>query len=301
MGVMSLERPRRAACVGLLALVACGAAARAGRAEMPRYLAPAARGGTVRACATFEWTGGGVDAGSRASVDVSRAYASRSMGTLGPGERAEGGEPSSIDAERRKENLRVIGLSLLLPGLAQLRQGQRAKGTAFLAAEAVFWGGALAGRLQGNERRDSSYEMLEIYAGVSDPRGRTSDYYRLVGILPSSDIWDDEIVRRDARRLYPDDLEARERYYEANRTPRDRAWTWESDAARDRYREKRSESQRAYRRSRNFVGLLLGNRMLAMVDAVLHRDMGEHTELKLEPNWGKDKLSARIVLAHRLP
>ena len=207
-----------------------------------------------------------------------------------------GGTDAAAPASNR--HLKAIGLSLLLPGSAQLRAGNTSRGLAFLGAEGAIWAAFATFRIQGGLRRDSYLEMARLFAGVEHPDGRDDDYYRLLGLINSSDVYD-IVVRSDARRLYEDDLEAREAYLAEHRIPADRAWEWESDAARVRYREKRNDSLSAYRVSRNMVGLAVVNRLASMFDAVLsqHGGAGE-TRLSLRP--GPELGAARLTLTRKL-
>lgn len=208
-----------------------------------------------------------------------------------------GGE--ALSTGTRNRHLSSIGLSLLLPGSAQLKSGRTGRGLLFLGAEGAIWTAFAAFRVQGGLRRDSYLEMAQLFAGVEHPEGRDDDYYRLLGLISSSDVYD-IVVRSDARRFYPDDLEAREAYVAEHRIQGDRAWQWESDAARERYRAKRNDSQSAFRASRNMIGLAVVNRLAAMFDAVLsEREGGSATHLRLVP--GGERGVACLALSRELP
>lgn len=201
------------------------------------------------------------------------------------------------------KNLRAIGLSLLLPGLAQLEAGETTRGVAMIAAEAGIWTAFTVFRVQGARREDSYIEMASLFAGVENAKGRSDDYYKRIGTSLSSDAYD-ELTRRDARTLYGDDLEAREVYFEQNRVPPDQAWQWESYAALQRYQEKRSDAQLSFKRSRNMIGLAAVNRVVAMIDAVLlgdREDGGSTTRVEFRPGWDGGADLGRLCLTRTLP
>ncbi len=209
-----------------------------------------------------------------------------------------GAERSDRD---RRENAKRIGLSLLLPGAAQLRMGEGRRAAAFLVTEAATWTAWAVFRTQGSQRRHSYIEMAKLQAGVSHAGGRDDAYYRLLGNWSSSNAYD-QVVRREARDRYPDDLAGRAAYFEANRTPADRAWRWESQTEWDQYRAKRNDSRQAYRSARMMLGLAAANRVVAMVDASLlagrpQRDTG----LRLQAAPGAEPGSASLSLSLRLP
>lgn len=209
-----------------------------------------------------------------------------------------GAAAESAGSTGRNRHLPSIGLSLLLPGSAQLRRGETGRGLLFLGAEAAIWSAFATYRLQGNARRDSYLEMARLFAHVPNPEGQDDDYYKLLGQISSSEIWD-LVVRIDARRLYGDDLAAREAYLAANHIPAEQSWEWDSDAARTRYREKRNDSQQAYRSSRNMIGLAVVNRLAAMFDAVLRDRVTDGTlraHMTTDPDLGTPRLAVSLAL-----
>ncbi len=209
--------------------------------------------------------------------------------------------PRSDAGEVERERMKRIGLSLLLPGSAQLRAGDTTRGIAFLAADLACWTGFAAYRLQGAERRESSIEMAHVYAGVQAAEGRTEDYYRLLGVWASSETYD-ALVRDDARFVHEDDLVGREEYFQANRIPADKAWQWESFAAQQRYSEKRNESKRSNRLARNLAGLAVVNRLVAMFDATVlsGRDSDGATHLQFRPSVKSGRVGARLAISRSL-
>lgn len=189
----------------------------------------------------------------------------------GPAERVTPEQDSVFPAEGHSDappaKLKLLALSLLLPGLGHRSLGESDRFYGFVTAEASIWGVFTGYNLQGKIRKDSYVEMAHLSAGVSKARGRSDEYYRLLGVYFSSDQYDDEI-RRDARARYDDDLAARADYYEKNRIRDDQAWRWASSEALDRYRQKRNDSNRSYKRAGYMIGIAAANRLLAAVDVI---------------------------------
>jgi hypothetical protein len=194
-----------------------------------------------------------------------------------------------------------LALSAICPGLGHLKLGHRQRALPYLIAEGAIWSAFGISEVQGGWRRDSYIEMAELDAGVRQARGQSDSYFRLIGIWPSSDSYN-ELIRREARALFPTDLEGRATYVEANRVSDDIAWSWESQAAWDRYREKRTDSRRAFRRGRYMLGLAVANRAVAMIDATLlaHGEKGERA-LRLEMVPGGEPGAASLQLSWLLP
>jgi hypothetical protein len=168
--------------------------------------------------------------------------------------------------------LRVLGLSLLFPGLGHRALGYQERSTALMTADAAIWTGFVTFRLQGGIRRDGYVEMAKTGAGVERPAGHSDEYYRLLGSYYSSEAYDDEI-RRDARARYPYDLQARATYFEQHRVTEGQRWEWASSAEWRRYRDKRGDSLHSIKRSHYMLGLAVANRLVAAVDALrlVHR------------------------------
>lgn len=230
-----------------------------------------------------------------ASIPPAEAWA-QSM--PGAGRSSRPAAPSGAESTQR---LKTIGLSLLVPGLGHIDAGHRQRAIPYLVLEAGFWTAFGVSRVQGSLRRDSYVEMAGIYAGVDRAEGRDDDFYQRIGSWSSSTSYD-QLVRREARTLYPDDLAARAAYVEANRTPDDSAWEWESRAAWLRYRDKRQSSQDAYRRASSMLGLAAANRLVAMLDATLLLNRkGESRALHLQMAPGRDPGVTQLQLSWQLP
>lgn len=168
--------------------------------------------------------------------------------------------------------LKVLGLSLLLPGLGHRALGYPERSTALMTADAAIWTSFVTFRVQGSIRKDGYVEMAKTGAGVEQPDGRSDEYYRLLGSYSSSELYDDEI-RRDARARFPYDLQARATYFDQHRVPDDQRWEWASSAEWKRYRDKRGDSLHSIKRSHYMLGLAVANRLVAAVDALrlVHR------------------------------
>lgn len=196
-------------------------------------------------------------------------------------------------------HLKSIGLSILLPGLAQYRMGHKLRATGYFAAEAACWTAFTTYRIQGANREDSYRQMAELFAGVQDPDSRGDEYFKTIAGWPSSELYNEIVVRRDARAEHGDDLEARAAYYESNKIQGVEEWSWDSEAARSRYRDKRNDAQRSFKNSRNMIGLAVANRVVAMIDAVLLERRHSNMRVELVPD--PMNRGARISISRAVP
>ncbi len=243
---------------------------------------------------------GNIGLGLLLGLTLHTGMAFDAFGQSMPGTGRTSRPPSATPSDHPKR-LKTIGLSLLLPGLGHVEAGHKGRAVPYLIAEAGFWTAFAVFRTQGSLRRDSYIQMAEIYAGVDRAADRDDDYYQLIGSWSSSDAYD-QLLSREARALYPDDLEARAAYVAAHRTADDSAWRWESRTAWLGYRDKRQESKNAYRRAGNMLGLAAVNRLAAMLDATLLLNRkGEQGAFQLQVVPGCDPDVTQLQLSWRLP
>ncbi len=179
-------------------------------------------------------------------------------------EPASSAEPNERAVSRRK----LIGASLLIPGWGQYLAGHHTKAKAFIVAEVAILASYAFLGVQGKVRQNRYIDYAEEFAGIADASGKEDYYYRNLGAYGSSDDYV-ESIRRGARSLYGDDLEAREEYV-ARFSPRgDEQWAWQSDAYRRDYLQQRKDSRNSYRLAGHMIGVALLNRVVSAVDAAL--------------------------------
>lgn len=178
-----------------------------------------------------------------------------------------GAAPLARDAEAKQSRAKAILYSLVLPGAGHWYMGRTTRAQIFGAAELGVWSTFAALRVQGHLRKQDYIEMAEVLAGVGDAHDRPDDYYRSLSFYQSSDEYNEIEVKAYARYLYPDDRAARDRYIRENLITGDAAWNWSSEEWWRSYRVRRSDSQLAYRRSRQVLAVALLNRLVAAVDA----------------------------------
>jgi hypothetical protein len=158
-------------------------------------------------------------------------------------------------------------MSAVLPGWGEIYTGHTTRGRSFIATEAAIWIGYAAFTVQGGLRTDDYEEYARIFAGV--PEGSSSGYYADVADYIRSEGAGsyNEAVRKEARSLYPDDLEAQRRYLAENGYFGSRAWEWESETRFDHYRTLRHDASISYRNAFYMTGLAILNRAVSAIDS----------------------------------
>ena len=171
-------------------------------------------------------------------------------------------------AGRGKKNPMVaLLLSCVLPGWGEIYAGDTTRGRWFMASEAAIWVGYGAFEIQAGMRTEDYEEFARVFAGAPD--GASSDYLSDIGdyIRSEGDRSYNEAVRREARSLFPDDLDAQAQYLAEHGYYGDLAWDW---GTRDRfyeYRELRRAASESERKAFYMTGLAVLNRALSAIDS----------------------------------
>jgi len=170
------------------------------------------------------------------------------------------------EANPRKSLVKAVAWSALLPGLGERYTEHATRAHVFYVAEAAIWSTFAYYEIQGNVRRNSQVEFAQLNAGALG--GQDDDYYEHIGLWLSLSEWHD-IVRRDARRRFPEDPAAQEDFFQENkRYDQGHDWEWADDDERNSYRRLRSQTERSYRNARLAVGVAVVNRFVSMIDAL---------------------------------
>ena len=177
------------------------------------------------------------------------------------GARSGGADPD------RKNPMVALLMSVVLPGWGEMYTGHTTRGRAFMAAEGAIWVGYAAFTVQGNMRTHDYQEYATVFAGVSG--GVSDTYYQDIADYIRNEGQDsyNEAIRREARSLYPDDLEAQRDYFEEHGYFSDLAWEWESAARFDQYRDLRHDASISFTNAFYMTGLAVLNRAVSAIDS----------------------------------
>ena len=161
--------------------------------------------------------------------------------------------------------------SFVVPGSGDYLMGDKERGLCFMVAEAAIWLTYFDSKKQEDERDRISQNFAAFYASAN-LGNEDEDYFNAMeDFLTNIDY--NESVKEDARRLYPDTLDAevmqdrieeRKEYIEENSYTGSDAWDWSSGELRDNYRDMRRDKRRLSQRATNMVGLALANRVVSL-------------------------------------
>lgn len=160
---------------------------------------------------------------------------------------------------------RAIMYSLLLPGLGEYYAGRTMRAKAFFVIEAGIWTSFAVLRAQGYMREDRYKKFAVEFAGVSGT-GHSDDFYKTIGQYDSSSDYEAEFKSEGRVEIWPDvGYDALEQYYVENRISDFEDWAWDSFGRRVHFREMRSSSRLAYRRSLYMIAAAAANRIVSAV------------------------------------
>lgn len=176
---------------------------------------------------------------------------------------------------KRPPKRRALLYSLLLPGAGELSLGARGRAAGFFVAEGLIWTHYVWFQVAGHLRRDDYIEQAQRNAGVG-VSSADDNYWRLVGQYDRSSGSGqgsyEEVIRRDARDLYPGDPAAQDAYVAQKLPSGSSAWSWSSPELQTAYRETRASSNRAFDRAKYSFAAAILNRLVSAVDTqILHR------------------------------
>ncbi len=219
-------------------------------------------------------------------LEVEREVLGRDASSLFRAQDIGGSDIGGFEAGRRQgprnlgTKLKAGALSLLLPGLGQLYNGDKGKALAFGGAELAVWTtyGVLHTIANGAEEDYQDYAL--IYAGVDGDHSER--YWRAVGRYMTSDEYNEGL-----------EMEARAEGVEAtNLIPAEDAWFWRSAERQNDFQLLRADAARAYDRRDFTVLFAIVNRAVAAYDAV--RSAGDDGHMMRVGRVGVDLESRNV-------
>lgn len=186
-----------------------------------------------------------------------------------------------------------VGMSAVLPGSGQISLGKVNRGAVMLTADLLSISMMLQSSAEIRSLERSYTELARVYAGVeSAPDDR---FWQDMQRYRSSDEFNQrqEMLARNYYLLYltPNDeysyndyLQMYQEYLAANTYGEDESWNWESDIQWKKYRNTRADYQETKLLKNLFIGLMIFNRVLSVIDVAFINPPGEAQRLYLTPS-----------------
>ncbi len=174
-----------------------------------------------------------------------------------------GDVPSAPEA--KKSLPKAVFLSAVLPGAGQYYVGAKREAKAFLIAETTMWAGYLGLNWFGRRARDD-YKLYAISRAGANPETTSEDYYYAMEVYRTNDAYNEEI-RREARRMYPNDVEAQEEYVLEHGFWEEDSWSWKDTEAWEDYGRLRTTSRDHFHKASYCIGATVLNRLVSAIFA----------------------------------
>jgi hypothetical protein len=196
--------------------------------------------------------------GSLQAQDQPMTRAEVSLDLLRPEANATPSETADLDqleepSQDRKSPALAAIYSLLLPGMGELYAGGFSSGKYFLMAEGALWLTYGAFAVVGNSQQEDARTYSISRAGI-DPTGKDDQFYVDIGNFMTTEEYNDKQLRdRQPELLYS--------------RAKGEGWTWESDAARQAYKDERLASEHTYNNQKFVVAAIVVNHIASAINA----------------------------------
>lgn len=179
-----------------------------------------------------------------------------------------------------------LGLSAVAPGVGEITLGKSTRGAVMLTADLLCLSTLLQSVADARALERSFKDQARVYAGVQN--------------APDSRFWQDmqnyrssaefnqrqEMLARNYYLLYsvPNDWEAYETYMANNTYSADEAWDWADDRQWKNYRKTRSDYQEKRLMKNLFLGFMLFNRAISLIDVAFISSPNEDQRVFVSPS-----------------
>jgi len=159
-----------------------------------------------------------------------------------------------------------IVYSAILPGSADIIQGQKIKGIIHITAEGIIWGSALWYNWDAGKTKHTYRVYAYIQAGAS-PERTDEEYLNAVERYKTAKEYND-YIENIAREMYSD-IQQREDYIKKHSIPDDEKWEWKDDSTFNEYLHLRKSERFNRHMIINDVGFAIFNRIVAVFSNVV--------------------------------
>lgn len=176
-----------------------------------------------------------------------------------------------------------LGQSLILPGLAQVRNG-RNYGYGMLAAEGAIISSLIYLKQESNLKKQEYYEYALRFAHI-EPGEYQDSYLRDISKYNSSGYEAggyNAAVREEAIRLFPHDPAQQQIYLEKNIYLDNLAWNWDSVENRGSYVQIRTQAQNLRDYGSMALGVLIVNHLISGIDVLRYNAKNPQAHVYLD-------------------
>ncbi|MBS1519068.1 MAG: hypothetical protein JSS91_13355 [Bacteroidetes bacterium] len=155
----------------------------------------------------------------------------------------------------KKSPALALALSVVLPGAGHYYLDRMDVGKFFLGTDLASWLGLVTLNIYGDAVRDDSRSYSNVHAEINNSGNKDDDFYRNIGSYNSVyDYNNDKLIRGEYNLLY---------------STTQNYWNWDNTDNRNFYESNRKKSERIYNNRIIFSSILIANRIVSGISALL--------------------------------
>jgi len=177
----------------------------------------------------------------------------------------------NFEAKSKKSPALALLFSVILPGAGHFYIDRMDVGKYFLGLDAASWIGLGALNIYGDDVRDESRTFSRQHAGINTLDNKSDDYFTDIGSFDNIyEYNNDKLTRGQYELLY--DVNT---YY----------WNWDDSQNKNIYEAQRKSSERIYNTRIVFGSILITNRIISGISALLlaNKENKKSTTLNVQP------------------
>jgi len=180
---------------------------------------------------------------------------------------------NSVTAKSKKSPGLALLFSFILPGAGHYYINRMDVGKYFLGVDAASWIGLASLNIYGNDVRDESRTFSRQHAGINNIDNKSDDYFTDIGSFDNIYEYNNDKLTRGQYELL----------YDVNNF----YWNWDDIQNKNIYETQRKSSERIYNTRIVFGSLLIANRIISGISALLlaNKQNKKISSLNVQPEF----------------
>jgi len=174
-------------------------------------------------------------------------------------------------AKSKKSPALALLFSFILPGAGHFYINRMDVGKYFLGADAASWIGLASLNIYGDDLRDEARTFSKQHAGINNLDNKSDDYFTDIGSFDNIYEYNNDKLTRGQYELL----------YDVNNN----YWNWDDTQNKNIYEAQRKSSERVYNTRIVFGSILITNRIISGISALLlaNKENKKNSSLNFQP------------------
>jgi len=177
----------------------------------------------------------------------------------------------TITAKSKKSPALALLFSFILPGAGHFYINRMDVGKYFLGVDAASWIGLASLNIYGNDVRDEARTFSKQHADINNLDNKSDDYFTDIGSFDNIYEYNNDKLTRGQYELL----------YDVNNN----YWNWDDTQNKNIYETQRKSSERIYNTRIVFGSILITNRIISGISALLlaNKENKKNSSLNVQP------------------